>query len=60
MSSIKLGMQVEDFVAHRNGVTVSARSRGGLSDERGLALLAADGLWSLARRRLGHDEAAAL
>jgi salicylate hydroxylase len=54
---LKLGMQVEDFVAHRNGVTVSARGRGGLTDERGLALLAADGLWSLVRRRLGHDEA---
>ncbi len=53
---IKLGMHVEDFVTHRNGVTVSARSRSGLADERGLALLAADGLWSLTRRRLGHEE----
>jgi len=53
---IKLGMHVEDFVTHRNGVTVSARSRRGLVEERGLALLAADGLWSLARRRLGHEE----
>ena len=33
-----------------------ARGRSGLADERGLALLAADGLWSLARRRLGHEE----
>ena len=54
---LKLGMHVEDFVAHRNGVTVAARGRGGLTDERGLALLAADGLWSLMRRRLGNDEA---
>jgi salicylate hydroxylase len=53
---LKLGMRVEDFVAHRNGVTVSARGRSGLTDERGLALLAADGLWSLVRRRLGHDD----
>jgi salicylate hydroxylase len=53
---IKLGLHIEDFVAHRNGVTVSARGRSGLTDERGLALLAADGVWSLARQRLGHDE----
>ena len=54
---VKLGMQVEDFVVHRNGVTVSARARSGLADERGLALIAADGLWSRVRQRLGHDEA---
>jgi len=54
---VKLGMQVEDFVVHRNGVTVSARGRSGLADERGLALIAADGLWSRVRQRLGHDEA---
>ena len=54
---VKLGMHVEDFVVHRNGVTVSARGGSGLADERGLALLAADGLWSLVRRRLGNDEA---
>jgi len=52
--SVKLGMRVEDFVAHPNGLTVSARGRGGLSDERGLALIGADGLWSLVRTRIGH------
>jgi salicylate hydroxylase len=52
--TLKLGMRVEDFVAHPNGLTVSARGRGGLTDEHGSALLAADGLWSLARKRIGH------
>ena len=52
--TLKLGMQVEDFVAHRNGVTVSVQGRSGVTDERGIALLAADGLWSAMRGRIGH------
>jgi len=51
--SLKLGMRVEDFVTHANGVTVSARGANGLWDERGHALIAADGLWSVARPLLG-------
>jgi salicylate hydroxylase len=51
--TVKLGMRMEDFVVHPNGVTVSARGRAGMSDERGLALIAADGLWSLVRGRIG-------
>jgi len=54
--TVKLGMRVEDFVAHPNGVTVSARGHAGIWDERGLALIAADGLWSLARTRIGYSE----
>ena len=54
--TVKLGMRVEDFVAHSNGVTVSARSHAGIADERGLALLAADGLWSHMRTRIGYGE----
>ena len=54
--SIKLGMRMEDFVTHSNGVTVSARGRTGLWDEHGMALLAADGLWSASRVRLGFKE----
>ena len=54
--TVKLGMRMEDFVAHGNGVTVSAHGRGGVSDERGLALIAADGLWSHARARIGFSE----
>ena len=52
--TIKLGMRLEDFVTHPKGITVSARTRIGLADERGLALLAADGLWSRGRALVGH------
>jgi 2-polyprenyl-6-methoxyphenol hydroxylase-like FAD-dependent oxidoreductase len=55
--SLKLGMRMDDFVTHPNGVTVSARGRSGLWDEHGMALIAADGLWSMARTRLGFKEA---
>ena len=54
--SIKLGMRMEDFAAHDNGVTVSARGRTGIWHERGDALIAADGLWSAARARMGFRE----
>jgi salicylate hydroxylase len=51
--SLKLGMRMEDFAAHDNGISVSARGRTGLWHERGDALIAADGLWSIARARMG-------
>ena len=54
--SIKLGTRMEDFVTHPNGVTVSARGHSGLWDERGIALIAADGLWSDSRARIGFKE----
>jgi salicylate hydroxylase len=54
--NLKLGLHVEDFVAYRGGITVMARGRGGTTEERGVALLAADGLWSQARKRLGHTD----
>jgi salicylate hydroxylase len=54
--TVKLGTRMEDFVTHPNGVTVSARGRAGMTEERGLALLAADGLWSLVRKRIGYGE----
>jgi len=52
--TIKLGMHADDFVAHANGVTVSAHGRAGALDERGTAFIAADGLWSATRGRLGY------
>ena len=52
--NLKLGLHAEDFVAYRGGITVMARGRGGTTEERGVAFLAADGLWSQARKRLGH------
>ena len=54
--TLKLGMRMEDFVTHPNGITVSARGRGGSWDERGLALVAADGLWSVTRERIGYGD----
>jgi salicylate hydroxylase len=44
--ALKLGAKVEDFVAHGNGVTVQARSGRQTVDERGVALIGADGVWS--------------
>lgn len=43
---LKLGTRVEDFVAHGNGVTVQGRSGRQTVDERGVALIGADGVWS--------------
>ncbi len=54
--TVKLGMRIDDFVAHPHGVTVSARSHAGIASESGLALIAADGLWSVARGRIGYGE----
>lgn len=54
--TIKLGMRVDDFVAHPNGITVSAHGGSNILDERGLALIAADGLWSQTRARLGYRD----
>jgi salicylate hydroxylase len=53
--ALKLGTRVEDFVVQTNGVTVSARSAAGMLREPGSALIAADGLWSATRKRLGHE-----
>jgi salicylate hydroxylase len=54
--TVKLGTRMEDFVMHPNGVTASARGPDGVVDERGLALIAADGLWSVVRARMGFGE----
>jgi salicylate hydroxylase len=48
-----LGTRVEDFAIHGNGVTVAGLSAGGPVEERGFALVGADGLWSGLRRRIG-------
>jgi salicylate hydroxylase len=54
--NLRLGLRMEDYVAHPNGVTVSARGRAGSWDERGIALIAADGIWSQTRARIGFRE----
>ena len=53
---VRLGTALEDFASHPHGVTVSVRGRGGLWSEHGQALIAADGLWSTSRARIGYDD----
>jgi salicylate hydroxylase len=52
--ALHLGARVEDFAVHGSGVTIAALSSQRAFEERGLALIAADGLWSTLRGRLGH------
>ena len=54
--TLKLGTRVENFVVQTNCVTVSARNATGTLDELGTAFIAADGLWSGTRKRLGYGE----
>jgi salicylate hydroxylase len=54
---LRLGTRVDDFAIHGNGITVAAHSRRETIEERGLALVGADGTWSRLRGRLGHGEA---
>ena len=54
--SLKLGMRMDDFATHAHGVTVSASGSAGLWHEHGHALIAADGLWSDSRARIGFKE----
>jgi 2-polyprenyl-6-methoxyphenol hydroxylase-like FAD-dependent oxidoreductase len=49
---LKLGARVEDFAIHANGVTAQACSGGRVLDERGLALIGADGVWSTLSARI--------
>jgi salicylate hydroxylase len=52
---LRLGMHVEDFAGHVNGITVLARGATQVIDERGIALIGADGIWStVAARMRGH------
>ncbi len=54
--TVKLGQRMEDFITHPHGISVLTVGGAGTVDERGVALIAADGLWSRARERLGHTE----
>jgi salicylate hydroxylase len=52
--TLRLGLRVEEFAAHVKGVTtlvrsgsqVSSQTGGHVSDQRGMALIGADGVWS--------------
>ncbi len=51
--TLHLGTRIENFTHHRNGVTVAGLAGGRATEERGIALVAADGIWSLLRGCLG-------
>ncbi|MEJ2625267.1 MAG: FAD-dependent monooxygenase [Pseudolabrys sp.] len=54
---VSLGVRVEDFAAHVNGVTVLTRRGQEITNERGMALIGADGVWSQVRERLHRQHA---
>jgi salicylate hydroxylase len=54
--TLRLGVMVEDFAIRGSGMTVAVHSRMGMVEEDGGALVAADGLWSRLRGRLGHSK----
>ena len=43
---LELGARLEEFAAHINGVSVLGRRGSQVLDERGIALIGADGIWS--------------
>ena len=53
---IQLGVRVEDFAAHVNGVSVLGKRGTQVLDERGIALIGADGIWSSVAARLGRQQ----
>ncbi|MDP2294917.1 MAG: FAD-dependent oxidoreductase [Pseudolabrys sp.] len=50
--TVKLGIRVDDFAGHSNGITVQAYRGRQIVDERGAALIGADGIWSHVGERL--------
>ncbi len=55
--NLKLGRRMEDFAVHGSNVSVQTRQQTGVWHEQGDALIAADGLWSVARARIGFGDA---
>jgi salicylate hydroxylase len=49
---LKLGTTVDDFATHSKGVTVQGRRGRQVIDERGIALIGADGMWSSVSTKL--------
>ncbi len=44
--TLRLGQRVEDFATHTKGISVLSRGGRQVTDERGIALIGADGIWS--------------
>jgi salicylate hydroxylase len=50
--TVKLGIRVDDFAGHSNGITIQAYRGRQIVDEHGAALIGADGIWSAVSARL--------
>jgi len=50
--ALELGVRIEDFAAHGRGVSVLGKRGSQVLDERGIALIGADGIWSNVASRL--------
>jgi salicylate hydroxylase len=50
--TLELGVRIEEFAAHVRGVSVLGRRGSNVLDERGIALVGADGIWSTVAARL--------
>jgi salicylate hydroxylase len=55
--TIELGLEVDRFASHPNGITVQCLRGNDAVDRHAIALVGADGLWSTLRTRLGDDAA---
>jgi salicylate hydroxylase len=55
--ALTLGTKIEDYAVHAHGITAQAQSGAQATEERGIALIGADGLWSKIRARLGYTAA---
>jgi 2-polyprenyl-6-methoxyphenol hydroxylase-like FAD-dependent oxidoreductase len=51
---IKLGVRVEEFATHVKGITALVRRGKQVGEERGMALVGADGVWSTIATHLGQ------
>ena len=54
--TLELGVRVEEFAAHVRGVSVLGRRGSQVLDERGIALIGADGIWSTVAKRLHNQQ----
>ncbi len=54
--ALTLGTKADDFAIHSDGVTVGMRRGTSHFDERGIALVGADGVWSSIRARLRRSD----
>ncbi|HEY8274497.1 MAG TPA: FAD-dependent monooxygenase [Pseudolabrys sp.] len=54
--TLELGVRVEEFAAHVRGVSVLGRRGSQVLDERGIALIGADGIWSTVAERLHSQQ----